>query len=67
MGAGSAHGWAVNIVVGAWEGISRKDSLPAKVSIQLTQGEERCLRNVKKKKKAAFLGQVTCLLDGFED
>lgn len=43
---------SVNIfVVGIWERISRKDSLPAKVSVQLPHGEERCLRNVKEKKK----------------
>lgn len=43
---------SVNIsVVGIWERISRKDSLPAKVSVQLTQGEERCLRNVIEKKQ----------------
>lgn len=43
---------SVNIfVVGIWERISRKDSLPAKVSVQLTHGEERCLRNVKERKK----------------
>lgn len=42
---------SVNIfVVGIWERISRRDSLPAKVSVQLTQGE-RCLRNVIEKKQ----------------
>lgn len=42
--------------VGIWERISRKDSLPAKVSVELTHGEERCLRNVKEGEKAASPG-----------
>lgn len=42
--------------VGIWERISRKDLLPAKVSVQLTHGEERCLRNVKEGEKAASPG-----------
>lgn len=44
---------SVNIfVVGIWERISRKDSLPAKVSVQLTHGEEMCLRNVIEKRSS---------------